>query len=252
MAVQLPVGTVTFMLTDVEGSTLLWESAAAEIIELAQQAGDSSLEITGHVWQLADLFEMGDILGADREIDTHEELSARVGYPHFIAHGLMFRATQAILRGEFADAEALAARSLALGEQVGDVNVRISHHVQMAVLRALQGRPRDATAYFEPVVRDHPPELAKLANLTILCIAGDLTGIKEAFPGIWRARDRIPPAYGPGAGDEPARRRDHRNAVRLAPRPNPGLVPASASTVRRGSIPSPRRQLRRRAPGKCR
>ena len=27
-AVHLPVGTVTFMLTDVEGSTLLWESAA--------------------------------------------------------------------------------------------------------------------------------------------------------------------------------------------------------------------------------
>jgi predicted ATPase/class 3 adenylate cyclase len=170
-------------------------SLSAEIIELAQQAGDSSLEITGHVWQLADLFEMGDIPRADREIDTHEELSARVGYPHFIAHGLMFRATQAMLRGEFTGAEVLAQRSLALGEQVGDVNVRISYHAEMAVLRALQGRPREAGAYFEPVVRDHPPELARLANLTILCIAGDRTGINEAFPEMWRARDRIPPSY---------------------------------------------------------
>ncbi|MCA1702300.1 MAG: hypothetical protein LC808_03110, partial [Actinobacteria bacterium] len=170
-------------------------SLSAEVIELAQHAGDSSLEITGHVWQLADLFEMGDIPGTDREIDTHEELSARVGYPQFIAHGLMFRATQAILRGNFTEAKAFAVRSLALGEQVGDVNVRISYHVEMAVLRALQGRPQEATAYFEPEVRDHPPELAELANLTVLCIAGGRTGIREAFPGIWRARDRIPPSY---------------------------------------------------------
>src|SRR5205823_13863773 len=130
------------------------------------QAGDSSLEITGHVWQLADLFEMGDIPGADREIDIHEELSARVAYPQFIAHGLMFRATQAMLRGEFTDAEALAARSLALGEQVGDVNVRISHHVQMSALRALQGRPDEASAYFEPAGREHPPDLARAINLS--------------------------------------------------------------------------------------
>ncbi len=167
-------------------------SLSAEIVELAQQAGDVALEITGHVWQLSDLFEIGDIPGADREIDIHEELSARLGYPQFIAHGLMFRTTQAILRGEFTDAEALAARSLALGEQVGDANVQINYQVQMAVLRALQGRPQEAAAYFEPVVRDHPPELAKLAMLTVRCLAGDRTGINDAFPGIWRARARIP------------------------------------------------------------
>jgi tetratricopeptide (TPR) repeat protein len=170
-------------------------SLSAEIVELAQQASDFSLELAGHVWRLADLFEMGDIPGADREIEVHEALARRVGYPHFIAHAYMFRATQAMLRGEFADAEALAQRSLALGEQVGDVNVRVSHHVQMAVLRALQGRPEECTAYFEPAAREHPPELARLVNLGFLCLAGDRTGIKETFPVIWRARNRIPPPF---------------------------------------------------------
>jgi tetratricopeptide (TPR) repeat protein len=107
----------------------------------------------------------------------------------------MFRATQALLHGNFTDAEALAQRSLALGEQIGDVNVRISHHVAMAVLRALQGRPREAATYFEPMAREHPPELAKLVNLAFLGSAGDRTGIKEAFPRIWRARDQIPPSF---------------------------------------------------------
>ncbi|MDQ3826001.1 MAG: hypothetical protein M3325_09815, partial [Actinomycetota bacterium] len=168
---------------------------SAEIIGLARQAGDVALEITGHVWRMADLFEMGDVPGADREVELHEELARRVGYPHFSAHSLMFRATQAMLRGEFADAEAFAQRSLALGEQVGDVNVRISHHVQMALLRALQGRPQESAAYFEPAGREHPPELARLVNMGFACLAGDRTGIKEAFPLAWRARNRIPPPF---------------------------------------------------------
>ena len=170
-------------------------SLSTEIVELAQQAGDFSLELAGHVWQLADLFEKGDIPGADREIEVHEALARRAGHPRFIAHSLMFRATQAMLRGEFTDAEAFALRSLAVGEQVGDVNVRISHHVQMAMLRALQGRPQECAAYFEPAGREHPPELARLVNLAFVCLAGDRTAVKEAFPLIWRARDRIPPPY---------------------------------------------------------
>jgi tetratricopeptide (TPR) repeat protein len=168
---------------------------SAETVQLAQQADDLALEITGHVWLMADLFEMGDIPAADREIEVHEALARRLGYPQFIAHAFMFRATQAMLRGEFAEAEAFAQRSLALGEQVGDVNVRISHHVQMAVLRALQGRPQEAAAYFEPAGREHPPELARLVKLGFVCLAGDRTGIKEAFPLIWRARDRMPPPF---------------------------------------------------------
>jgi len=157
-------------------------SLSAEIIQLAQRAGDVTLEITGHVWQLADLLEKGDIPKAERVIDAHETLARRVGYPHFIAHSFMFRATQAMLRSAFADAEALAQRSLALGEQVGDVNVRISHQVAMSVLRALQGRHREAAAYFEPMGREHPPTLAKLVNLAFFDSAENRTDIKEAFP----------------------------------------------------------------------
>jgi predicted ATPase/class 3 adenylate cyclase len=168
---------------------------SAEIVELAQRAGDLTLEITGRVWLISDLFEIGDIPGAEREIDAHEQLARRVGYPQFIAHAFMFRATQAMLRGEFTDAESLAQRSLALGEQVGDVNVRISHHVQMAVLRVLQGRPDEASAYFEPAGREHPSDLARVINLAFRCVAGDRAGVKEAFPLVWRVRDRIPSPF---------------------------------------------------------
>jgi hypothetical protein len=168
---------------------------SAEIVALAQQAGDITLEITGHVWQIADLLEIGDIRGAERAIEAHERLAQRVGYPHFIAHSFMFRATQAMLRGKFADVEALAQRSRAFGEQVGDVNVRISHHVQMANLRSLQGRSQEAVAYFEPAAHEQPPELARMMSTAICVIAGDRANVRGAFSSIWRARDQIPPPF---------------------------------------------------------
>jgi tetratricopeptide (TPR) repeat protein len=163
---------------------------AAEIVELAQQAGDISLELTGRVWRLADLLETGDEDGADREIEAYEALAQRVAYPHFLAYSFMFRAMQAALRGEFADAEAFAGRSLALGEQVGDENARLSHHVQMAVLRALQGRPRETAAHLELGQVKLPT-----MHVSLLCLAGDRAGAAEAFPPIWRARNRCPPAF---------------------------------------------------------
>ena len=168
---------------------------SAEIIELAHHAGDYSLELAGHVWQLTDLLETGDIPGAEREIDRYDALARRVGYPHFIAYSFMFRAAQAMMHGAFTDAEALAQRSLALGEEVGDVNVRISHQVQMAELRCLQGRPREAAAHYASATRDHPPALASMMSMAILVLAGDRAGIADAFPSMWRARDQIPSPF---------------------------------------------------------
>lgn len=168
---------------------------SAEIIKLAQQAGDFALELAGHVWQLAGLLELGDIGGGEREIDRYEALARRAGYPHFIAYAFMFRAMQAMMRGAFADAEELAQRSMALGEQVGDLNVRISYYIQMTGLRAWQGRPQEAAAYFAPAARDHPPELARLMSMVVSVLAGDRTGIAEAFLAVWRGRDQIPPPF---------------------------------------------------------
>lgn len=168
---------------------------AAEIIELAHQSHDVSLELTGRVWRLANLIEAGDVLGADQEIEVFEKQARRVGYPHFLAYAFMFRALQAMLRGEFADAESCALRSLALGDQIGDVNIRLSHHVQMSMLRALQGRVRDTASHLEIVTPEHPPELRTWVSQGFLFLAGERAGMAEAFPAMWRARNHVPPAF---------------------------------------------------------
>ena len=167
---------------------------ASEIVELTRQSVDVTLELTGHVWRLADLLETGDGQGTDREIDSYEALAGRVGYPHFVAYALMFRGIQAMLRGQFADAETFAQRSLALGDKVGDVNVRLSHYVQMAALRALQGRAQDTAAYLELVAGWVPYEIDKM-HVCFLCLAGDRRGTEQALAAIWRGRHGVPPAF---------------------------------------------------------
>jgi tetratricopeptide (TPR) repeat protein len=167
----------------------------AEIVELAQQARDFSLELTGRVWRVADLLEQGDVSAADQEIEAYESLARRVGYPQFLANAFMLLAMQALLRGDFAKAEGLAMRSFELGERIGDVNVRLSHHVQMAVLRSLQGRGQETGAYLELVEREHPGELGRLVRMALLCRAGESSGVEEAFSSMWRAKDKIPPAF---------------------------------------------------------
>jgi predicted ATPase len=168
---------------------------AAEIIDLARQARDVSLELTGRVWRLADLLETGDVPGADREIHAFEALARRVAYPHFVAYAFMFRALQAMLRGEFAEAEANALRSLDLGEQIGDVNIRLSHHVQMTVLRAMQGRVRDTAFHLDVVEIEHPPDVGRAVRRCFLWLAGDRAGIAGALPSMLHARDSVPAAF---------------------------------------------------------
>ena len=107
----------------------------------------------------------------------------------------MFRALQAALRGEFEAAEANALRSGALGEQIGDVNLALSHNVQMTALRAFQGRLPDTVAYIELIEPEHPPGVGAAIGQFFRLIAGNRTEVAATFPSIWRVRERIPPAF---------------------------------------------------------
>ncbi|MGH2689941.1 MAG: ATP-binding protein [Actinomycetota bacterium] len=168
---------------------------AGEIVELARASGDAFLELTGRVWLLADRLEMGDVAGADGEVDTYVGLAEHVGYPQFEAYASMFRALQAIMRGDFQDAELLAERSRAIGEQVGDANIALSYHVQLATLRVLQGRPAEAAGHLDHIAREHPPQLGRIVTLAFRWIAGERALGPGAFRSVARARSDIPPAF---------------------------------------------------------
>jgi sugar phosphate isomerase/epimerase len=168
---------------------------AGEIIELARRARNLSLELAGHAWRLVDLLEMGNGNEADREIEDYAALAEQLGTPHFVSYAFMFRAMQALLRGDFTEAEDLAQRSRRAGEQVEDGNVLLSHHVQMAMLRALQGRPAECEAYLELVTHRLAGDRGLVHRTCFLALAGDRAGIEQALPRLRRALEQSPPAF---------------------------------------------------------
>ena len=167
---------------------------ASEIIDLGSGIGDLSLELTGRVWHLADLLEIGSAQAADREIEAYSALADSAGYPHFVAYAFMFRAVRSMLKGQFSDAERFARRSADLGERVADINLQLSHHVQMAILRALQGRPEETAAHLELASGGVTDQVDKL-HVSMMCLAGDRAGASEALSSIWPVRDGVPPAF---------------------------------------------------------
>lgn len=106
----------------------------------------------------------------------------------------MFRGIQAMLQGQFADAETFAERSLALGDKVGDVNVRLSHMSRWQRFGPPQGRAQDTAAYLELVAGWVPYEIDKM-HVCFLCLAGDRKGTEQALAAIWRGRHGVPPAF---------------------------------------------------------
>ncbi|MEX2553294.1 MAG: hypothetical protein WD627_09905, partial [Actinomycetota bacterium] len=167
---------------------------ASEVVELGAGIGDLSLELTGRVWRLADLLETGAAQAADREIEAYSALADRAGYPHFIAYAFMFRAIRSMLKGHFLEAETFARRSAELGNLVTDVNIQLSHHIQMAWLRALQGRPGETAAHLELASRGVPDEVDKL-HVSMMCLAGEPEGASAALSSTSEARQRVPPAF---------------------------------------------------------
>lgn len=117
---------------------------ATEIVQLAREAGDRPLELTGRVWRLADALELGRMQEVEREIEGYARVAEELRQPRYLAYVYMFRGMRAIMRGEFDEAEMMAEKLLRLGTRVEDPNAILCYHVQMFYMRYKQGRAAEA------------------------------------------------------------------------------------------------------------
>jgi len=124
---------------------------AAELRRIAEEAGDLELELEGAGWTVVDLLELGDVAGADIQIDAAAALAAVVQRPLYLWWTSLFRCTRAQLAGEFADAERLAGETLAIGQRGHAENALHYYAMAMFNIRREQGRlgeVEDAVARF--------------------------------------------------------------------------------------------------------
>ena len=124
---------------------------AAELRRIAEEAGDLELELEGAGWTVVDLLELGDVAGADIQIDAASALAAVVQRPLYLWWTSLFRCTRAQLAGEFAEAERLAGETLAIGQRGHAENALHYYAMAMFNIRREQGRlgeVEDAVARF--------------------------------------------------------------------------------------------------------
>jgi hypothetical protein len=113
---------------------------AEEIVALAGASGDLDAQRWGHAYRLVDLLELGDLTGAESEIDACEAIAAAMRPPRFVWWAEALRAMHATAVGRFADAEAALERAFRLGLAVDHPNAAATYATQVFFVRWHQGR----------------------------------------------------------------------------------------------------------------
>jgi DNA-binding SARP family transcriptional activator/tetratricopeptide (TPR) repeat protein len=124
---------------------------AAELRRIAEEIGDLELELEGAGWTVVDLLELGDVQGADVQIEAAAALAAVVQRPLYLWWTSLFRCARAQLAGEFEEAERLAGETLAIGQREHAENALHYYAMAMFNIRREQGRlgeVEDAVARF--------------------------------------------------------------------------------------------------------
>jgi len=121
-----------------------------ELFRLGRRLGDSEWLLHGCVAQAMDHMALGDFRAVDDAIQTTETLAAQVRQPLFRWYARAFRATRALVAGEFGAAERLARDALRFGPCVGEEGAYHSYCCQVTAAWIWQGRLVEA----EPVLRE--------------------------------------------------------------------------------------------------
>jgi tetratricopeptide (TPR) repeat protein len=133
-------------------------ATSTEIIEPAVRTGDVRRELDGRMWRLIALLEFGRVAEAEAELDRYERLAERLDQPEFLFFARSRRATLAMLRGRFDDAERLARAAYDLALKAGLPDAVNVFGAQLGMVAAARGRN----------LPDEMPELAAVQDVPLV------------------------------------------------------------------------------------
>jgi tetratricopeptide (TPR) repeat protein len=161
---------------------------AAQLRRLAESAGDPELELEGAGWTVVDLLELGDVAGADIQIQAASQLAAALHRPLYEWWTSQFRCTQAQLTGDFEEAERLAAETLAIGQRGQAENAVHVYAQAMFNIRREQGRLGEAESAVRGFMEMYPAVPAWRCALAIMLLElGREDEAREEFDAIAEA-----------------------------------------------------------------
>jgi tetratricopeptide (TPR) repeat protein len=115
-------------------------AVADELMKLAAEHRDPGVAVTGGMWRIADLLELGEMEAAFAALDVFVDDAALMRRSDQIWNTLLDQAMRAILEGRFEDGERLAQEALAVGQGPYPQTSLVAFGLQIAVIRRDQGR----------------------------------------------------------------------------------------------------------------
>lgn len=129
-----------------------------EIVQLAQDLGDPELELEARHGRQHALLEQLDVAPAELAVEaaSFARLADELRLPAYRCYVPFFRASQALLVGQFARAEAQADEGLSLGRRGQSQNAEQIHLALLLMLRREQGRLAELEAVVDDSVARYP------------------------------------------------------------------------------------------------
>ncbi len=177
-----------------------------EAVRLAEAARDPETQLNSYQSFIIDLRLADDLEEADRAIERHRELANELRQPFHRWWSLILAGSQAMQRGRFAEAEALAAEAFAIGRNVDPANALASFMGQRCAIGFNTGGLEEV----EPALRDHSRSFSGNPNFRAI-----LAGVYAAL----------------GREEEARREFEHFAAQDFAPLPRDVLWLPSMTTL---------------------
>jgi tetratricopeptide (TPR) repeat protein len=158
-----------------------WEEGralAGEVLQLARATGDRELELFGRVLRAGSSLEGGDIRTFEADVAAHARLADELRMPVHEWAATTMRATGALLRGDFEEAERLAGQARSI--ERGRPNVEHAYLRQLSLLRWQQGRLGELRERWEGVQERFAGTANPLTAMGWLALADAELGHREA------------------------------------------------------------------------
>jgi tetratricopeptide (TPR) repeat protein len=147
---------------------------AAEIIALAAAAGDAEREVDGRMWRLVALLELGELDEAEHEVHAIARLAERLRQPLYRLMAASRRSTVALLRGRAGEALEQARRALAIGERGREPDAEAVYWGQVYAIWQEAGLPDEDLERCERILRAlvaaSALSIGHAAGLVVLCL----------------------------------------------------------------------------------
>jgi DNA-binding SARP family transcriptional activator/tetratricopeptide (TPR) repeat protein len=122
---------------------------ATELIDLAIATRELERAAEGYLCRACPLLELGRVEEAKADLDQMAMLAEQLRQPAQTLYVTNLRAHFALLEGNFISAEHLIDEALELGERAQRWNARITHRLQLFLLRDAQGRLAELSEIYE-------------------------------------------------------------------------------------------------------